>query len=56
MNINCSNEISLKASELKCKEPYVRKIKKNYWNGKPVIGRNDACVCGSGEKYKKCCL
>ncbi len=20
------------------------------------IGRNDSCPCGSGEKYKKCCL
>ncbi len=22
---------------------------------KPKIGRNDACPCGSGKKYKKCC-
>ncbi len=21
----------------------------------PKIGRNDACPCGSGKKYKKCC-
>ncbi len=27
--------------------PYLRDIAK--------IGRNDACVCGSGKKYKKCC-
>ena len=20
------------------------------------IGRNDPCVCGSGRKYKKCCM
>ncbi len=20
------------------------------------IGRNDICPCGSGKKYKKCCL
>ena len=20
------------------------------------IGRNDVCPCGSGKKYKKCCL
>jgi uncharacterized protein len=20
------------------------------------IGRNDPCKCGSGKKYKKCCL
>jgi hypothetical protein len=23
---------------------------------KKKIGRNDPCPCGSGEKYKKCCL
>ena len=22
----------------------------------PKIGRNDVCPCGSGKKYKKCCL
>ena len=22
----------------------------------PKIGRNDLCQCGSGKKYKKCCL
>jgi uncharacterized protein YecA (UPF0149 family) len=21
----------------------------------PEVGRNDACPCGSGKKYKKCC-
>jgi hypothetical protein len=29
-------------------EPYVRVT--------PKIGRNDPCLCGSGKKYKKCCL
>lgn len=28
--------------------PYVRDV--------PKIGRNDICPCGSGKKYKKCCL
>lgn len=23
---------------------------------KPKIGRNEPCACGSGKKYKKCCL
>jgi hypothetical protein len=23
---------------------------------KEMIGRNDPCHCGSGKKYKKCCL
>ena len=25
-------------------------------NADPKIGRNDLCYCGSGKKYKKCCL
>lgn len=24
-------------------------------NAEPKVGRNDACPCGSGKKYKKCC-
>ena len=25
-------------------------------DSKPKVGRNDPCPCGSGKKYKKCCL
>src|SRR3989344_1476945 len=25
-------------------------------NAKMKVGRNDPCHCGSGKKYKKCCL
>ena len=25
-------------------------------NPKMKVGRNDPCPCGSGKKYKKCCL
>ncbi|MGD8570027.1 MAG: UPF0149 family protein [Gammaproteobacteria bacterium] len=25
-------------------------------NTEPRVGRNDPCPCGSGKKYKKCCL
>ena len=37
-----------------------KEIQKAYRNSKTVvkedkIGRNDACPCGSGKKYKKCC-
>lgn len=32
-------------------EPFGYKLPKA-----PVIGRNDLCICGSGLKYKKCCL
>jgi uncharacterized protein len=24
--------------------------------GEPKVGRNDSCPCGSGKKFKKCCL
>lgn len=27
-----------------------------YQRGAPKVGRNDVCPCGSGKKYKKCCL
>ena len=29
-------------------QPYVRK--------RPKVGRNDPCPCGSGKKFKKCCM
>ncbi len=28
----------------------------NATSTKVLVGRNDACPCGSGKKYKKCCL
>ena len=24
--------------------------------GEPKIGRNEPCPCGSGKKFKKCCI
>ncbi len=27
-----------------------------YQRAAPKVGRNDVCPCGSGKKYKKCCL
>ena len=35
-------------SDYEITEPYVKE--------NPDIGRNDPCPCGSGKKYKKCCL
>lgn len=37
-----------------------KEIQKQYRNSASVrnenkVGRNDACTCGSGKKYKKCC-
>jgi hypothetical protein len=31
-------------------------IPETYLRGGPKVGRNDPCPCGSGKKYKKCCL
>ncbi|MEW5760915.1 MAG: SEC-C metal-binding domain-containing protein, partial [Candidatus Thermoplasmatota archaeon] len=28
----------------------------NAYDKKHKIGRNEPCPCGSGKKYKKCCL
>jgi SEC-C motif-containing protein len=27
-----------------------------YQRTEPKVGRNDPCTCGSGKKYKKCCV
>ena len=39
-----------KRAELYKEQKASRTIRKE-----PKIGRNDACPCGSGKKYKKCC-
>ncbi|MDK4571636.1 SEC-C metal-binding domain-containing protein, partial [Kingella kingae] len=43
-----------------CQKSFSKNSKiKRFINGKVVtqkIGRNDPCPCGSGRKYKRCCL
>jgi len=29
---------------------------RSYKRGKPDVGRNSPCPCGSGKKAKRCCL
>lgn len=31
-------------------------VSTSLWYPHRVIGRNDPCPCGSGRKFKKCCL
>lgn len=31
-------------------------LSETYQRAEPKIGRNEPCPCGSGKKYKKCCL
>ncbi|MCA9084314.1 MAG: SEC-C domain-containing protein [Planctomycetaceae bacterium] len=38
--------------EMGIAEPVVETIRR----AEPRVGRNDLCPCGSGKKYKKCCL
>jgi uncharacterized protein len=33
-----------------------RSVVTTFQHETPKVGRNDACPCGSGKKYKKCCL
>jgi len=35
---------------------HLKPLPKTELNFKKKIGRNDPCPCGSGKKYKKCCL
>jgi hypothetical protein len=36
--------------------PYFPPPQMPYYRESPKIGRNDPCPCGSGKKYKKCCM
>ncbi|MEZ8826427.1 SEC-C metal-binding domain-containing protein [Vibrio amylolyticus] len=36
------------------KKSTLKESSKNYKNVKPK--RNEPCACGSGKKYKKCCM
>ena len=41
----------------KLANPYIPYVpQETYIRPEPKIGRNDPCPCGSGKKYKKCCL
>ena len=45
------------ADERKAFEKMLRQMKKTGMQASAVkIGRNDPCPCGSGKKYKKCCM
>lgn len=35
---------------------FIPKRQDTFIRNEPKIGRNQACPCGSGKKYKKCCL
>jgi uncharacterized protein YchJ len=43
-------------------DPECGELLRQFCNGElrpkivPKIGRNDLCPCGSGKKFKKCCM
>lgn len=46
-----------KASKQQDETPdYLNSLYESYQREEPKIGRNDPCLCGSGKKYKKCCM
>lgn len=36
--------------------PFRKEMPQTHVNPIPKIGRNDPCLCGSGKKFKRCCL
>lgn len=55
-----SSTVAVDGSKVISAEDYLRYIqmmkKKPAHREYPKIGRNDLCPCGSGKKYKHCCL
>jgi preprotein translocase subunit SecA len=45
----------LPLSELSNVAAIVRRMSSPVASGRPKVGRNDPCPCGSGKKFKKCC-
>ena len=63
--INLYDEMGEKDKAEQFQKKLKKKLKKKYDGPKPAkpeqarvvkVGRNEPCPCGSGKKYKKCCL
>jgi uncharacterized protein YecA (UPF0149 family) len=48
-----NRHMKLKGIYYHCKKKHFAHTQQLY---PPEVGRNDPCPCGSGKKYKKCCL
>ena len=49
-------ENEFERDRLEIGDDYWRRVATTVVRNRPKIGRNDPCPCGSGKKYKKCCL
>lgn len=50
--IGMGNELSRKLLGI----TYTSKSRGTLIRKRPKVGRNESCPCGSGKKFKKCCL
>lgn len=47
-SVNSTDVSSTPSNSVPVAQPVTKRDKK--------VGRNDLCPCGSGKKYKKCCI
>ena len=50
------NIIALQANSIRGSQGACRKSRDVHVTPKAKVKRNEPCPCGSGKKYKKCCL
>lgn len=50
-NVDIYGHVICKHCIIEKNPEYFIPLKKNF-----VPGRNDLCLCGSGKKYKRCCI
>jgi len=55
-NKNDKTVFSFRIPSLECIDFVKNPYKETPVKSKPKIGRNDPCPCGSGKKYKNCCM
>lgn len=48
-------QAAAQAQQAKAQQEALKKAKAQQQAAKAKVGRNDACPCGSGKKYKHCC-
>jgi len=51
----CASNLTGIRQDCNC-EPTIEMNPEPITHSEPRIGRNDPCLCGSGQKYKNCCL
>ncbi len=55
-NVELATRSSLMRMKQNSKKIKIQKQASPLLKDVPKLGRNELCICGSGKKYKKCCL